>query len=613
MISADPAMILDRDLRIIRHNPAFTELVGHGGRAVRGSPLRRYFVGVEEQNLKRLLLIARRKKTSLPLETDFLRPDGETGWIQWKIAPYPRRKRYYATGRDITRLKEQEEQLRISYTAMESAANGIYLLNRDETITWVNPSFTRISGFAREEIVGKKPEAMSSGLHSLDFFNEMKETLESGMVWKGDCVNQRPDGSLYHVEQTIAPILSPQGQLSHFVAVMQDISERKKAERILQDHCNQLNQDMDMAGKVQASLLPAVLPEIDGFDIEALSIPARYVSGDLYDCFVPVERNCILAMADISGKGVAAAMLASSLKTLLRTESHSSDSPARLLSGINRRLFHQLGNAEMFITIGAASIDPVTAALRYASAGHTQGIIVRGLDNSIELFPATGIPLGIMEEISLREIETFLAPGDSFVLYSDGITEARDSLWNLFGLERLIEILESPEEGGAGAIIRQIIDAVSAFRGETPLSDDLSLVVLCARPRTLGFSFEAALKNLEAMTAEVRTACAPYGQEFCYALELSASELLTNVVKHSHMDSGGTVRMTLSLEPDRVELDIYDTADFLFFITPPKTDTEEPKEGGYGLGLIHSLCDELTYAREEPKGNHWHIMKRRLT
>ncbi len=611
MLSADPSLILGADMRIKRCNRAFTRNFSRDGRKIMGSFFYHYFIDADKKNIEVLLLKARHESTDLSLETAFISPEGDIGWIQWKIVPHPFKRIYYAAGRDITRLKRKEEQLRISYTAMESAANGIYLLDAEEVITWVNSSFLKISGFSREDIVGKTPGTMSSGYHSREFFNALRDTLESGMVWTGEVVNRRPDGSLYTIEQTIAPIFTPHGEPTYFVAVMQDISERKRTQQILEDNFNQLNRDMDMAGKVQASLLPASLPVLEGYDIEALAIPARHVSGDLYDCFVPSEHSCFLAMADISGKGVPSAMLASSLKTLLRAGSSSYENPARFLSMMNQKLYSQLSSAEMFITLCATSFNPETAILRYASAGHTQGIIIKGMDNSIELFPATGIPLGILEEITLTEVEAVLVPGDTFILYSDGITEARNSRWELFGMKRLIEILETPETGGAGAIINKITSAVNSFRGDTPLSDDLSLVVLCAQPRILSFDFEAELKNLEDMTAKVRLACTPYGPEFCYAMELSASELLTNVIRHSHNDSGGIVRMSLSLRPDRVELDIYDSAESFLYEILPEPDDTDLREGGYGLAIVRKLCDELTCVPEYPAGNHWHAMKRR--
>ncbi|MBI9103965.1 MAG: SpoIIE family protein phosphatase [Spirochaetales bacterium] len=611
MLSADPSVILQDDGSLKKVNPSFTRTFRNTGLKVSGTPLTMFFSGEQGRDFEIKLKMARHKKISFSHEAQFISSDDEICWIQWSFVSHKWKKLFYGSGRDITLLKQQEEQLRVSYTAMESAANGIYLLDKNEVITWVNSSFLKISGFTRTGIVGKTPENLSSGVHGESFFNDMRETLSQGMVWIGEVVNRRPDGSLYTVEQTIAPVYSPLGELSYFVAIMQDISERKKAEKVLQEHLFLLQRDIDLAAKVQASLLPAALPQMEGFDISALAIPAQYVSGDLYDCFLQDDNKWFFAMADISGKGVPAAMLASSVKTLLRSGSMPYENPSLFLNEINGKLYNQLNNAEMFVTLCAVKFDPDDASLIYANAGHTQGIVIRGYENKIELLPPTGIPLGIMKEALYSETRTSLVPGDAFVLYSDGITEAHNEQWELFGMERLIEILKQTLLMNAEERIKLIVEAVSDFRKETALSDDISLVVFCAEPRMVQFSFVADILNLEKMNSIIRNSCSAYGQEFSYAIELSASELFTNIILHSHKDSEGIIRAKLTLAPDKVELDIYDSA-VLYEADKPQDRTENLlNEGGHGLNIIRQLCDELTHSAIEPEGNHWHVVKRR--
>jgi len=178
-------------------------------------------------------------------------------------------------------------------------------------------------------------------------------------------------------------------------------------------------------------------------------------------------------------------------------------------------------------------------------------------------------------------------------------------------MERLIELLKIPSAMSARKRIKSITEAVSAFRQETALSDDISLVVFCAESRTIRFSFDADISSLEAMNTIVRKACSPYGQDFCYAVELSASELFTNIILHSHDNDEGIIRVSLKLSPKKVELDIFDTA-ALYQADSQQNIIRSPlTEGGHGLNIIRQLCDELTHTAEEPKGNRWHVVKRR--
>ncbi len=609
--SADPSAIIRDDGRLKKINTSFCKTFPNNGIKPLGLPLYDFFPGEYKNDFKIQLKKARHEKKSFTFDTQYIDQANEFRWIQWNIIPHKWKNLFYAAGRDITLLKEQEEQLRVSYTAMEAAANGIYLMNKNKVVTWVNSSFLKISGFTRKEIEGRTPKILSSGVHSENFFASIIDTLNSGMVWTGEVVNRKPEGTLYTVEQTIAPVYNPQGELSYFVAIMQDISDRKKTEKMIQEHIALLHRDIDLAGKVQTSLLPTVLPELDGFDISALAIPARYVSGDLYDCFLQPDNKCFFAMADISGKGVPAAMLASSIKTLIQSGVTPAETPASFLHEINHRLYNQLSQAEKFVTFFTAVFNPDTSELIYSSAGHTQAILLRFYENSIELLSPTGIPLGVLDEVEYSETSAYLAPGDTFILYSDGITEAHNEQWELFGMDRLIETITTSSFPNAEERLQSIIKAVSDFRKETPLSDDISLITFIAKPRTLQYSFEAKLENLEAMNTIVRNGCSAYGQEFSYAMELSASELFTNVIMHSHKNFNGWVSLKLSLNTDKAELDLYDTAPVFTSDLQPAKAEDLLKEGGHGLRIIQNLSDEFTHTAVEPQGNHWHIVKRR--
>ena len=135
--------------------------------------------------------------------------------------------------RDLTIRKEAEEQLRLQSVALESAANGIVITDRNGNIQWVNPAFTKMTGYSAEEVQGKNPRILKSGLVPQEIYKNLWNTILSGNVWHGELINRRKDGTIITEEQTIAPVRDGSGQIIHFIAIKQDITERKRAEDAL--------------------------------------------------------------------------------------------------------------------------------------------------------------------------------------------------------------------------------------------------------------------------------------------------------------------------------------------------------------------------------------------
>ena len=129
--------------------------------------------------------------------------------------------------------REIEEKYRLYCAALESAANAIVITDRNGVITCINPAFTRITGYAAEEAVGRTPRILKSGKQSSSFYREFWETIRSGRVWEGEFINRRKDGTLYYAEQTVTPIRDSREEITHFIGIQQDITERKKAEEEL--------------------------------------------------------------------------------------------------------------------------------------------------------------------------------------------------------------------------------------------------------------------------------------------------------------------------------------------------------------------------------------------
>jgi two-component system nitrate/nitrite sensor histidine kinase NarX len=169
------------------------------------------------------------------LERPILRPDGTLRVVQSLPSPIKTDRGHMIVSitRDVTDRKRAEEQIQVQIAAMEAVADGIVITDRQGSIQWTNPALTQISGYAAREVVGQSTRIFKSGQHDAGYYGQMWTTILSGQVWRGELVNRRKDGSLYAEEQTISPVKNARGELTHFVAIKQDITHRKQAEEAL--------------------------------------------------------------------------------------------------------------------------------------------------------------------------------------------------------------------------------------------------------------------------------------------------------------------------------------------------------------------------------------------
>ncbi len=165
--------------------------------------------------------------------------DGTWHWFHVKELIFSRHadgnpKEIYGVLRDITEQKQHEEQLQLQAEMLGAAANAILIADRDGMITYINPAFTKLTGFEAEEVLGQNPRILNSGRFDQAFFAELWQTITSGKVWQGELINRRKNGSLYHEEMTITPVRNRKGDINHFIAIKQNISQRIDSARALQ-------------------------------------------------------------------------------------------------------------------------------------------------------------------------------------------------------------------------------------------------------------------------------------------------------------------------------------------------------------------------------------------
>lgn len=241
-----------------------------------------------------------------------------------------------------------------------------------------------------------------------------------------------------------------------------------------------LLKEIEIARGIQQSFLPDSAPKMDGMDITAVSLPARVVGGDFYD-FIPLgEDKWGLVVADVSGKGIPAALFMALSRALVRASATGTLSPAEAIQHAND-LILQDSKAEMFVTLFYAILDVKTKMLRYANAGHNPPLHVSASTQNVVLLKAQGVPIGIMTDVEASNSEISLKSGDVVVLYTDGVTEANNDRKEEFEMERLTEVVVANRALSADEIMAKIREELAKFVGSHPQFDDITVMVLKAR------------------------------------------------------------------------------------------------------------------------------------
>ena len=238
-----------------------------------------------------------------------------------------------------------------------------------------------------------------------------------------------------------------------------------------------LEAELELSQVVQRALLPQSVPSIRGVELAAFSRPSEIIGGDYFDFFQFRDGTHGLVIADVSGHGVSAGMLMSSLQMAIRTMAPETDVPAEILERINRFYIHNI-NFTTFVTIFLARFDPVTLTLTYVNAGHNPPAVRRRRDGTIIWLRPTAPAIGLAEEFRARMETISFEEGDSLLLYTDGLTEVLSISNEEFGQERLGALVQQYADRPAPDLLQTIRREVSTFGGGRPLVDDVTMVAL---------------------------------------------------------------------------------------------------------------------------------------
>jgi sigma-B regulation protein RsbU (phosphoserine phosphatase) len=226
---------------------------------------------------------------------------------------------------------------------------------------------------------------------------------------------------------------------------------------------------------VQTSLLPRETPYVPGWEFAARWKPARQVSGDFYD-FVNTDGGLGIVIADVSDKGMPAALFMALSRSIIRASVCSARSPAEGIAQANRLICADSVNS-MFVTLFYAELNPITGQILYVNAGHNPPFLYRAGHDDFTVLSRTGMPLGLFKGIDFQQQAVELESGDFIFLYTDGVSEASDADNHLFGEERLRHLLLKHRDAPAESMAKAIEETLTTFIGPASPSDDITLVI----------------------------------------------------------------------------------------------------------------------------------------
>ncbi len=236
-----------------------------------------------------------------------------------------------------------------------------------------------------------------------------------------------------------------------------------------------LERDLAMARELQFRLLPPSLPKLTNLDIAAKFVPARAIGGDLYDFVSYSLSRTAIVVGDVSGKGAPAAIYAALVAGILRSHAPMEPGPAEMLSAVNFSLGERRIEAQ-FVSIIYAVWDDANRSLRVANSGLPRPIYCH--DGKVQIIEATGLPLGLFDDADYDELSFRAKPGDMFVFFSDGILDAGNGAGELFGRERLEQIVTNDVNASAEAVVKAIFKAVAEHTAGQDAFDDQTVVAI---------------------------------------------------------------------------------------------------------------------------------------
>jgi sigma-B regulation protein RsbU (phosphoserine phosphatase) len=330
------------------------------------------------------------------------------------------------------------------------------------------------------------PDSMTDNRAVVIFWAAVLGLIQVASIYIGVTLTRTITGAVHDLSEGTARVM--EGDFSHRIRVVGDdqLAGLSKSfnqmtgnvERLLQisKEKERLQAELEFARQVQTQLFPRSVPPLQHLELKGVCIPARVVSGDYYDYQRLADGRVLIALGDVAGKGASAALLMASLQACVRMQVSQGEnlSAAAMMRQLNR-LLHANTTPEKYATFFLALYNDSSGELEYVNAGHLPPVLIRG--EKATALEVTGMVVGAFSSAAYGESHLVLQPCDLLVGYTDGVTEPENEFGEMFGEQRLIDVLLKSAQLETGRIMEAVTEAVRQFTGSPDLQDDLTLVI----------------------------------------------------------------------------------------------------------------------------------------
>ncbi len=534
---------------------------------------------------------------------------------------------------EIEQRKRAEAELRKLTLAVEQSPASVLITDCMGNIEYVNPQFEEMTGYFKAELLGQNPRILKSGQTSAETYRQIWAAISAGGKWRGELRNRRKCGELYWEDASLSGVKDESGQIAHYLMVAVNITANKQAAQAVRD---MRRREIEVGAIVQRSLVSEVPEGIEGAWLAQYADPSQIVDGD----FCSIHRfhpGCFeVLVGDVMGKGIQAALMGAAIIAaynramadllIEKQRTRCLPAPAEIVNAVHRSLTPQLIEISSFATLALYRFDLDAGTLSYVNAGHTPGLLIRAGGAPAVAILGDNLPIGIMPEEKYVQLSLAVGPGDSLLVFSDGITEARSPQGEEFGLARLFELVEAGSKADLSpmTVMQALRGEQRRFTGGGPGADDLTAVMVTLQPRRgaadrrvqdrvapLVFNLPWSLEGLASLRTRIMASAANLPEDDTDALILASYEAATNIVRHGRVLVGNasiSCRITRESDALVVEL-IYPSEAF----TPPaqtNPDMSGVSEGGFGLYIIEQSVDSVEYSSPMPGVASIRLVKR---
>ena len=633
--SIDGVITIDSTGRIVAFNPAAERLFGRtrlecvgqsmdellvpeGLRQAHHNGIERFRVSQDGPALNRL---------NRRIETIALHSDGGLIPIELSIVSVDIGGQLFFTAnvRDISAQRASAQQvldLLTKYSAVASDLEQqklaldqhaiVSIADADETIIYANDKLVDISGYAREELLGKKLYGFRKPLAPAAYA-QMREHLAEGKIWNGELHMRHRDGSSYWVASTSVPIYANDGKVRQYITIQTDVTDFRKAEIALREA---RERELNVGSRIQQSLLAAsVQNHLPGLWLSHFNQASKGVDGDFID-IIALGDHCVdVVVGDVMGKGVPAALLGAATKlqfsrSLAELLAHSKrdgllPEPCAIVASVHQAMTPHLQALDSFVTLAYMRINLEHNLITWVGCGHEESLLFHGNGDSL-LLANQQPPLGVLDSSEYIQDQVQMDNDDVVFLCSDGLSDAIGPDGERLGRDRVNATLcrlirQHPTPAAALHALRQEL-----LPSTVQINDDVSLALIM-RPNAASTDTRCELAtglqsigNLrEFVVDQTQRAGLPEAEAAMF--ELACVEVFTNIVRHAKgLLPGAPVEIVASYTGPELVLEIIHLGDAF---TPPaeavEPDLSTFPEGGFGMTIIRSACSRVEFLHNE--------------